>query len=178
MNNIFKREKKWQKCPRCKEKAFAVEKKCDNCGLIFERLNDASNKEAKKCLFRGEREKVVKMYGFPADSNRWICATLCAFLGWAGAHSFYVGRYLKALFSLCVSLLTCILILLLEPSVQAYIYKTWMLLPSALCFYFWFYDLALILLNKYRVPVAINKERISLIEIRKKEKRKNKNKEK
>lgn len=153
--NFFKKEKNKQKCPRCGEKSLIIQKKCENCGLIFDRLKYASNKEAIKCMLRGEREKIIKTTSLPQDRNKWVAGALCAFLGFAGAHNFYLGRYAKAFFSFGVILLTAIFILLLEPDVQAWLYSTWMVVPCALVFFFWFYDLILILINKYKIPIAL-----------------------
>ncbi|MDD2445288.1 MAG: TM2 domain-containing protein [Clostridia bacterium] len=148
-------EKLIKKCPRCKQKTYANMIKCPNCKLVFERLKYASNQEAKRAIVNKENEKVLLTNQFPSDLKRWLAGILCAFGGYLGLHNFYVGRYYKAAFSFLFSLLFMVLLLVLEPSFQAYLFKTWLLIPAALVFYFWFYDLILIAFNKYKVPIAL-----------------------
>lgn len=149
------KEKLIKKCPRCNEKVYANMRKCENCNLIFERLKFASNQEAKKAILNHEKEKVIYTSQFPPDLNRWKTALLCGFFGFLGLHNIYVGRYLKGGFSFMFSLLSMILLLVLEPTFQSFIYQTWLLIPSALVFYFWFYDLFLMAIRKYKVPIAL-----------------------
>lgn len=148
-------EKLIKKCPRCNAKTYANMSKCENCKLIFARLKHASNQEAKKAIINREKEKVIYTSQFPDDLKRWVVGLLCSFFGFLGIHNIYVGKYLKGAFSFIFSLLTMILLLVLEPTFQSFLYSTWLLIPSALVFYFWFYDLFLIAINKYKVPVAI-----------------------
>lgn len=143
------------KCPRCNAKTYVNMKKCDNCGLIFERLKFASNQEAKRAIINKEKEKVIYTSQFPQDLQRWKVGLLCAFFGFLGLHNIYVGRYLKGAFSFIFSLLNMVFLLLFDPTFQTYIYETWLLIPSALVFYFWFADLFLIGIKKYKVPVAL-----------------------
>lgn len=149
------KEKLIKKCPRCNEKTYANVTKCENCNLIFARLKFASNQEAKKAILNRQKEKVIYTSQFPTDLNRWITAFLCGFFGYLGLHNIYVGRYVKGGFSFVFSLLTMILLLVLEPTFQSFLYQTWLWIPSALVFYFWFYDLFLIAIKKYKVPIAI-----------------------
>lgn len=144
-----------KKCPRCKQKTYANMPQCPNCKLIFARLKYASNQEAKRAIVNNEKEKVILTNQFPSDLKRWLAGVLCACCGFLGLHNFYVGRYYKAAFSFLFSLLFMVLLLVLEPTVQTYLFKTWLLIPAALVFYFWFYDLILIAINKYKVPIAL-----------------------
>jgi hypothetical protein len=148
-------KKSIKKCPRCNAKTYANMKKFENCNLIFERLKYASNQEAKKAILNRQREKVIYTSQFPPDLQRWKAGVICACFGFLGLHNIYVGRYIKGAFSFIFSLMTMILLLVLEPSLQSNLYSSWLLIPSALVFYFWFYDLFLIGINKYKVPVAL-----------------------
>ncbi|MDD4815600.1 MAG: hypothetical protein PHQ62_00470 [Clostridia bacterium] len=145
-----------KKCPRCNEKTYINAKKCDNCGLIFSRLEYLSNKEAKTAMLKGEKEKIIYTSDFPRDLQRWKAIVLCALGGALGLHNIYVGRYIKGIFSLIFTVLTAIFILVLEGNVLASLYEIYLFIPGALVFIFWFYDLFLLLLNKYKVPVALD----------------------
>lgn len=145
-----------KKCPRCSEKTFINAKKCDNCGLVFSRLEYLSNKEAKRAMLKGERNRIIYTSEFPRDLQRWIAVLLCGILGLLGIHNLYVGRYIKGIFSLVFTVLTAILILVLNGNVLANLYETILFIPGAMVFIFWFYDLFLLLMKKYKVPVALD----------------------
>lgn len=145
-----------KKCPRCNEKTFINTKKCDNCGLVFSKLEYLSNKEAKRAMLKNEKEKIIRTTDFPRDLQRWKAVLLCAFGGALGLHNIYVGRYIKGFFSLIFTVLTAILILVLEGNVLANLYEIYLFIPGAIVFIFWFYDLFLLLLKKYKVPAALD----------------------
>ena len=148
-----------KKCPRCKSKCYKHEKKCSDCGLIFERLNYTSNKCAKKLLLKGKYKDTIKTYDWPVDVKKSTALFLCIFLGYTGAHNFYVGRFLKALISLTGFILSIIMVILTD-----YIYGStlwnilWLfaLIPGTCVLWFWFSDLIFILFEKYKIPVAID----------------------
>lgn len=152
----MEKNKLTKKCPRCNEKTFINAKKCDNCGLIFSRLEYLSSKEAKKAILKGEKEKIIKTTEFPRDLQRWKAILLCALGGSLGLHNIYVGRYIKGFFSMIFTILTAILIVVLNGNVFASLYESVFVIPGALVFIFWFYDLFLLLIKKYKVPAALD----------------------
>ena len=152
----MEKTKIWKKCPRCGEKNYIANKKCENCRLIFSRLEYASSKEAKKAILKGEKEKIIKTVDFPSDLSRGKAIILCALGGLIGLHNIYVGRYFKGFFSMVFTILTAILILVLEGNVLAHLYEVYLFIPGALVFFFWFYDLTLLLIKKYKVPIALD----------------------
>ena len=98
----------FKKCPRCKEKCLAHAKTCHECGLIFERLNYTSNKTAKKLILKGKYKDTIKTADWPYDAKKSTALLLCGFLGFTGAHNFYLGRFLKgaiALFGIILSVI-------------------------------------------------------------------------
>lgn len=152
----MEKSKLTKKCPRCGEKTHIFAKKCDNCGLIFSRLEFLSNKEAKRAMLKGEKEKIIYTDDFPRDLQRWKAVILCGLGGSLGLHNLYVGRYIKGIFSLVFTILTAILILILNGDVLANLYETFLFIPGAIVFIFWFYDFFLLLMKKYKVPVALD----------------------
>ena len=89
-----------KKCPRCKEKVLAHQKTCPFCGLIFDRLNDVSNKAAHKEVLKLRKRNYIMMSDWPADVSKKKALLLCGFLGLFGAHNIYLGRFYKAFFVL------------------------------------------------------------------------------
>lgn len=149
------REKLYKKCPRCGEKTFAQAQVCDNCKLIFSRLEFASNKEAKRQIKAGNRHAVIKTRTFPKDLNRWKLFGICAVGGLVGAHNIYIGRYIKGFFALFGILILAGLILAVPSETLANMFTRWLFVPYGIITYLWFYDLFMIGINKYKVPIAI-----------------------
>ena len=145
-------------CPRCKEKNFKNQKKCSECGLVFDKLNYVTNRAGKIAVVKREKEKILKVDKWPPDVKKHKALLLCGFLGFLGIHNFYLGRYLKGAFSLFVTLVASICILLENYIDYSKFYETFFFLPTAIMFIFWWLDFILILINKYKIPVAIDYE--------------------
>lgn len=149
------KQKLFKKCPRCGEKTFVTDKVCDNCKLVFERMQYASNKEAKQAIKAGKKNYVFKSKQWPNDIKKWKLFFICLGGGLVGAHNIYIGRYIKGFFSLFFILLTSILVLVLDGVVLANVYNSYLFIPAGVVLYFWFYDLLMIGLAKYKIPVAL-----------------------
>ena len=145
-------------CPRCKEKNFKNQKKCSECGLVFEKLNYVTNRAGKIAVVKREKEKVLNVTNWPSDVKKHKALLLCGFLGFLGIHNFYLGRYLKGAFSLFVTLVASVCILLENYIDYSKFYETFFFLPTAIMFIFWWLDFILILINKYKIPVSIDYE--------------------
>lgn len=150
------KQKIWKKCPRCHEKNYIANKKCENCGLVFSRLEFTSSKKAKEAIIKREKEKIIKVTDFPKDLSRTKALIYCGLFGIIGIHNIYVKRYFKGFFSLFFVLLTAILIAILDSAVVAKIYETFLFIPGGLVFFFWFYDFVMLACKKYKVPVALD----------------------
>ena len=161
------------KCPRCGKENFKKQKKCSDCGLIFDRLNYVSNRAGKIAVVRREKENILRVTKWPKDAKKSKALLLCGFLGLVGAHNFYLGRYVKGFFSLIVTLVACVCIMLENVIDYASFYESFFFLPTGIMFLMWWVDFILIASNKYKIPVALDYE---YPEENKKEKNKNKNK--
>ena len=159
------------KCPRCGEENFKTQKKCSDCGLIFDRLNYVSNRAGKIAVVRREKENILRVTKWPKDAKKSKALLLCGFLGLVGAHNFYLGRYVKGFFSLIVTLVACVCIMLENVIDYASFYESFFFLPTGIMFLMWWVDFILIASNKYKIPVALDYE---YPEENKKEKNKNK----
>ena len=146
----------YKKCPRCGEKCYNIEKVCDNCKLVFARLEYASNKKAKEAIKKGAKEQVITTNVLPKDVNKWKLLLICGFGGLFGAHNFYVGRYFKAIFSCFFMFLTFVLIAFFNNELVTMLFTNYLFLPAGLVFYFWFYDMLMIGISKYKVPIALD----------------------
>lgn len=145
-----------KKCPRCKEKVLAHQKKCPFCGLVFERLNYVSNKSAHKEVIKMKRRNYIMVNDWPADVSKKTALLLCGFLGIVGAHNFYLGRFYKAITVLFGVVCSTILLFLDYGSLWHNIIFYISLVPAALVYVFWVLDFVKIFLEKYKIPVSID----------------------
>ena len=151
------KEKLFKKCPRCGEKTYFSSKVCENCQLIFARLEYASNKKAQEAIKAGRRKQEVLMTKtLPRDLPRWKLFLICALGGMIGIHNIYIGRYLKGFFSFFFVLLTAVLIAVLPGDVLSQVYETYLFIPAGIVFALWFYDLFMIGIKNYKVPIALD----------------------
>ncbi len=146
------------KCPRCGEENFKTQKKCSDCGLVFDRLNYVSNRAGKIAVVRREKENILRVTKWPKDAKKSKALLLCGFLGLVGAHNFYLGRYVKGFFSLIVTLVACVCIMLENVIDYASFYENFFFLPTGIMFLMWWVDFILIASNKYKIPVALDYE--------------------
>ena len=155
IKDFFNRKKLFRTCPRCQTKTLKDADKCPSCKLIFSRLDNATNKQAKKELLGGNRSAVIFNPKCPKDVNRIVLTLLAFFLGAFGAHNFYVGRYPKAVFSLVVSIFT-VFYVLYQPAQQIFapVFSIISILVASMTL-MWMFDFVAICRNRYKIPVAV-----------------------
>ncbi|MBE7073868.1 MAG: NINE protein [Clostridiales bacterium] len=155
----LRREKKFKECPRCGLRCPINADSCTECGLVFSRLDFATNADAKAKIKRKEKEYILYVSQLPSDVSFIKLLLLCIFGGLFGAHSFYVGRVWRGIIPLTVTLiLTGFTIFNAE---MIAIDGTGTLLgaiSTALGFvmFMWPLDIVLIFTKKFKVPVAID----------------------
>lgn len=152
----MRRMYKAKRCPRCNTKNSYSEFKCTECGLIFSRVENGSNKLAKDLILAGKKHETVKGFGFPKDVSKKNFLLLCGFFGFLGVHNFYVGRYFKALFQLVVGLVSVIFTVLSGYIPNYDFIMSFLFLPVAIDAIFWLFDFIDGVFNKYRIPVAVD----------------------
>lgn len=149
-----------KKCPRCSKVCLQSQKVCDECGLVFARLNEATNKEAKKQFFAKDKS-IVMTSKLPADVQKWKLLIYCGFLGIFGAHNLYVGKFYRGFYMLFFGLLTLVYVSFQFPT-------QWMLdlmssWPVVICVgvltIFWLTDFVQVIFGKFKVPVALGREK-------------------
>lgn len=156
---MAKKIKEFKRCPRCDTKALIYQDKCNACGLIYSRLANASNKEAKKAIKAGQKNRVICDKTLPKDVNKWKLFFMSLFLGFFGGHFYYVGKYKTGIvFSVSVVLL------MISSAIDVklwYQYAFWiwfLILPASGCFVYWAVTVVQILTNSFRVPIALKED--------------------
>lgn len=164
----LRKKSPFKKCPRCKTKCLIHSKKCQDCGLIFERLNYTSNKVAKKNLLKGRKNEVVMTNDWPLDAKKSTALLLSGFLGFTGAHNFYLGRFFRASFVFLGLLLALAMVFLSEYGLyETRLYETVRivaLVPGSSVLFLWFADFISIFLEKYKIPVSIDEKLYTIVE--------------
>ena len=77
-------------CYKCGKQVFDECEICPNCGCRQPNVVNVSSTQSSDVL-----------------PSRVICAILAIFLGWVGAHKFYLGRTGQGILYLCLALFTC-----------------------------------------------------------------------
>ena len=147
-------------CPRCGLKSVEGVESCPDCGLVFSRLEVATNKDAKRKILRGDREYIIKTNRLPSDVSFLKLLLLCIFLGPVGAHCYYTGRYLRGGVLTCTFVAIIMFVIFNAPLMQIN-NGAFLGAVSTVCGLIellWIWDIAMIILKKYKVPVAIDLE--------------------
>lgn len=145
-------------CPRCGLKVYEEVPKCPDCGLIFSRLDIATNRDAKKLMQKGERDFILKSTRLPSDVSFIKLLLLSIFLGPVGAHCFYVGRYYRASVIL-LDMIAIFLLVAFNGPLLAIDDGALLGSFSTICgiiMLMWPWDVLMIITKKFKVPIAIN----------------------
>ena len=152
------KEKMFKDCPRCGIRCLATADTCQECGLVFARMEVATNADAKKKIKRGDKDFIIKTSQLPADVSFAKLLIICACLGIFGGHCYYVGKYKKGILqTVCVSII--LLMGIFNNWLYAYgLGEAYEVIITILGFsmLLWPIDLVLILMKKFKVPVAID----------------------
>lgn len=149
-----KKLKAYKKCPRCGNKCLRQQETCEECGLIFARLQYASNKAAKKKIRHFDKDFVIYTNQFPSDVSWWKLILLAFFTGLVGGHYYYVGKYWKgALMSLGFTYL--IFCTVFNAQMVAYLEATFAYLPIGILGFSWLASIVYVACKKFKVPVIV-----------------------
>ena len=100
----------YTKCPFCKTpRKNENQKTCSVCGLNFSEMPELSNKDAKirtlkRKFFESLEDEIVYTNVPPKDIDVPTAKTLVVLFGIFGGVNFYVGKFLKALIMLALSI--------------------------------------------------------------------------
>lgn len=162
--------KKLKRCPRCNNKCDFMAERCSQCGLIFSRLDKATNRAGKKALKNGEPNKVVYTNKLPSDVNKWKLFLWALFLGWTGVHYAKIGKKRTCIFMVCSVVLLYAMTFLFSFKVLdlgLFSHKYWgivltlLLMPPCLSLMLWVVSVFEILFGRFKVPVSIDEEYVT-----------------
>lgn len=151
---------KTQICPRCGLKCLEGVETCPDCGLVFSRLEIATNKDAKRKILRHDRDFIIRTSKLPKDvsKKRLVCYSI--FFGAFGGHCFYVGRYLRGI-TLLINFLILFLFVIFNQSLIEINDGALLGVLTTICglvLLMWPFDILMILTKKFKVPIAIDLE--------------------
>lgn len=149
----FKKPKTHKICPRCGNKCLINQEKCEECGLLFSRLEFASNTAAKKKLRHFDTDYIIYTKQLPNDVS-YLKLILFAFcLGLVGGHYYYVGKYIKG------GLMTAGFVYLVFCTIfNAQLYATIesiAYIPIGILAFSWIISLAFVCCKRFKVPVIV-----------------------
>lgn len=155
--------KKYKRCPRCDSKNALYQDRCDECGLVFARLEKVTNSSAKQAIKNKEYNKVINYNVLPRDLNKWKLFFLALFFGWIGAHFFKVGKYKSFIYMFAAFILFMLLATTIIPfswfDEQYLFLVAWgCVMPASIATIIWLGTTFQILVGKFKVPVAIDEE--------------------
>lgn len=145
--------------------------KCSGCGLVFERMQNVTNRAGKKYLREKKYKSVVYDTNLPKDIVKWELLLIAIFLGWSGAHYAKVGRYkmfsfmlLSFLAIMTYTILTFSKIIPAVPIGQMNFYGILAfvcIIPGSVAFIFWMVSIWQIVFKGFKVPVGIDAELVA-----------------
>lgn len=158
---------KWKKelgkvktCPRCGLQYMEGLVSCPDCGLIFSRLDHATNHDAKQKIKRFDFDYIIKTNKLPSDLSFIRLLLYSIFFGVFGGHCFYVGRYFRGgfllinfLFFLCLAIFNSEIALVADGALLGVL--------STICGFImllWIWDIIMIAIKRFKVPIAIDLE--------------------
>ena len=145
-NKIFKR------CTRCDNKCLLNATKCEECGLIFSRLEFATNTAAKNMIKKGDRSYILYTSDLPKDLSYTKLLIYTLILGLFGAHYYYTGKYIKGILmsAMMAYAIVCLIF-------NAYLveYLSFLYLPIGIGVLAWIVSCVYVICKKFKVPVFI-----------------------
>lgn len=161
---MAKKIREFKRCPRCDTKTVIYNDVCPACGLVYSRLINASNKEAKKAIRKGQKNRVICDKTLPSDVNKWKLFFLSLFFGMFGVPYYYVGKYKTGVvftISTAMLLIAGALGMQYENVWRDYYFWMWLLiLPAGGCLVALAIDWVKILTNSFRVPIALKEDNV------------------
>ena len=149
-----------KKCPRCEAKCLQGQLKCPVCGLIFSRVEQATNQAAWERLKNNEKEAVLYVKQVPKDKKKWKLILYTVLLGLVGGEYFYVRRWQRGLFYILGFIL-----LFASVIFNSYLIGVWDgHLINVFAFFIgiygiaWIMDIINVCLGKFKIPVSLPKE--------------------
>jgi len=163
-NRRKRRESRFVVCPRCGLKSLTGTESCPECGLVFSRLNVATNKDAKRKIRRGDRDFIIMTNNLPSDVNYYKLLAVTLFFGVFGGHCFYVGRYWRGSLLLTNFLALLMFVIFNEKLITIDGGRLIAALSTigGLIMLVWVVDVVWVFIKKFKVPIAIDLDAVAL----------------
>ena len=152
--------KTYKHCPRCNTKLPFNLQVCPNCALNFNKFNAATNRAAKQALKDGEKQQILLRTGVPTDVNKIKLLLITIFLGFTGAHYYYVGRkgfgiFFSVFFT--VGRINAIITTSVQSLLKTEFYQvfTMLVLIWGVVLLWWLFDVFRVVFNKFKIPVSV-----------------------
>ena len=149
-----------KKCPRCEAKCLLSQLRCPECGLVFSRMENATNKAGWQRLKNKEKDAVLYVNQVPPDLKKWKLILFTVLFGLFGGGYFYVKRWQRGIFYLIGFALLTISVVL-----NAYLVNVWDGLLIQLLGLFvgiygvmWILDIIFVCTGKFKIPVSLPEE--------------------
>ncbi len=149
-----------KKCPRCAMRVDREVMVCPRCRLNYTKFESATNLEAKSAIAQRDDERVLLRKGCPADVARWRLLLLTIFLGYMGAHYYYVGRYKRGIFYTVFFLIGLANAMLnfipgVSPRGDLWEVFTFLVLIWGIVILLWLVDILKVAINRFKIPVSL-----------------------
>lgn len=149
-----KKPKTHKKCPRCGNKCLMAQETCEECGLIFARLEYASNKAAKEKIRHFDKDFVIYTNQYPSDVS-WIKLLLLTFAtGLVGGHYYYVGKYWKGAL-MTIGFVYLIFCTIFNAEMVNALTTYYAYFPIGILGFSWIVSLIYVACKKFKVPVIV-----------------------
>lgn len=157
------------RCPNCGAKFPKNANVCLHCGTEMNQLVTASNKAVSKAKKEYQPELIVYSSIFPSDLSYKNTLLLCIFLGLFGAHRYYTKQYISAILMTVFWSITLIFSAILglfwggylTLNMDLYLFESitsFVSIGGVIVLIRWIYDIVLLALKKYKVPVILGKK--------------------
>lgn len=161
------------RCPNCGARIRKGSSGCVKCNTDLKQISNASNKKVSQVRKEYQPELVVYSTVFPDDLSWKSTLLWCIFLGWMGAHCYYVKRYAKAIvmtvmfsiFLFCAMIMFMVYqvgsVGFLNPIADILMYSDVYAIPSTIgiiAVIMWIFDIAKLATKTFKVPVVLSEK--------------------
>lgn len=151
------KQKSYKICPRCGNKCLLAQQQCEECGLLFSRMQFASNKAAKKKLLHFDNDYIIYTNQLPKDVSYIKLLLYTIFFGIMGGHYYYVGKYIKGGL-MTASFVYLIFCTVFNAQIIEYLESYYLFFPIGVAAIAWMISLAFVVMKKFKVPVIVELE--------------------
>lgn len=146
--------KPYKRCPRCDNKCLITQTKCEECGLIFARMDMATNRAAKNMIKRGDRQYLLYTNKLPKDLSYTKLLLYTIFLGLFGAQYYYTGKYIKG-FLMSAGFVYTLVCVIFNAALQPIFESYFLYVPVGIYAFAWVISMCYVIIKKFKVPVCI-----------------------